>query len=286
MGKELAKSAPDEAIAGIAARQHGVVTTAQLTHAGLHPSGITKRIAAGRLHRIHRTVYAVGHSGLGNEGRWMAGVLALGDDAVLSHRSAGALWRIWPSSRKRAAHRAGLVDVTVRRVGGRAKRRGLLVHRSSTLTAEDCTEERGIPVTSPKRTLEDLRRVLSRVEFAATLREAEFLRLPVGSEQALDHTRSELEARLLRICRRYRLPQPAVNVRVGPVVVDFLWRTARLIVEVDGWDSHGSRSAFEHDRARDVELATMGYEVLRFTWNRVTRDPRGVATAIQLLLQR
>jgi very-short-patch-repair endonuclease len=160
------------------------------------------------------------------------------------------------------------------------------VHRSSTLAAAHCDEERGIPVTNPRRTLEDLRRVLAPSEFAAALREAEFLQLPIGTDQALDHTRSELEARFLGACRRYRVPEPEVNVRVGPFIVDFLWRTARLIAEVDGWESHGSRSAFEADRIRDVELATMGYEVLRFTWNRVTGDAAEVASAIESLLRR
>jgi very-short-patch-repair endonuclease len=286
MGKKLAQPRPDEVVARIAAGQHGVVTTAQLTNAGMHPSGITKRLRSGRLHRIHRRVYAVGHSGLGNEGRWMAGVLALGDGAVLSHRSAAALWQVWPSKKRRAVYRATLVEVTVPRGGGRARRPGLVMHRSSTLGDQHCTKLRNIPVTNPERTLEDLRRVLLRGEFAAARREAEFLRLPIGPEHASDHTRSELEARFLGLCRQYRLPRPEVNVQVGSFTVDFLWRTQRLVVEVDGWEAHGSRSAFESDRARDVELATMGYEVVRFTWNRVTDESAAVAAAIASLLQR
>jgi very-short-patch-repair endonuclease len=128
--------------------------------------------------------------------------------------------------------------------------------------------------------------VVSREEFAIAVREAEFLRLRIGSGIATDRTRSELEARLLAICRRHRLPQPEVNVRVGNFLVDFLWSARSLVVEVDGWESHRSRSAFEQDRARDVQLATKGYEVLRFTWTRVTGDPRGVAEAIRAVLNR
>jgi very-short-patch-repair endonuclease len=145
---------------------------------------------------------------------------------------------------------------------------------------------RGIPVTTAGRTLDDLRRVFPRVEFAAALREAEFLRLPVDAGLATDRTRSELEARLLGVCRSHRLPQPKVNVPVGPFVVDFLWQGARLIVELDGWESHRTRSAFEGDRARDVRLKLLGYDVLRFTWKSVTEDPSGVATAIRSLLDR
>lgn len=282
MRKKLGPYRPDEIVARIAARQHGVITTGQLLNAGVQPSGITKRLKGGRLHRIHRSVYAVGHAGLGNEGRWMAGVLALGNRAVLSHRSAAALWRIW--RRRNRDSPVKMVEVSVPRRGGRASRAGLRVHRSSTLRADDCTVVRGIPVTTARRTLQDLRRVLPRVEFAAAMREAEFLRLDIGPEVATDRTRSELEARLLAICRRHRIPQPKVNVRVGAFVVDFLWSERRLVVVVDGWESHRSRSAFESDRARDVELAMPAYEVLRFTWKRVTEDPGGVAEAIRSLL--
>jgi very-short-patch-repair endonuclease len=132
--------------------------------------------------------------------------------------------------------------------------------------------------------LDDLRRVLSAKEFAAALREAEFLRLPIGDRFAPDRTRTELESRLLSLCRRHRLPKPEVNARLERFVVDFLWREQRLIVEADGWESHRTRSAFEADRARDARLKVLGYEVLRFTWRQITSHPRGVARAIRALL--
>jgi very-short-patch-repair endonuclease len=276
MANEVAKRAPDALVARIAARQHGVVAIGQLHAAGLLPSVITKRVSAGRLHRIHRGVYAVGHVGLSREGRWMAGVLACGPGAVLSHRSAAALWGIAPAS--------GVVDVTVPGNGGRAKRRGINLHRSARFQPGQCTLRDAIPVTRPARTLDDLRRVLSAKEFAAALREAEFLRLPIGDRFAPDRTRTELESRLLSLCRRHRLPKPEVNARLERFVVDFLWREQRLIVEADGWESHRTRSAFEADRARDARLKVLGYEVLRFTWRQITSDPRGVARAIRALL--
>jgi very-short-patch-repair endonuclease len=102
----------------------------------------------------------------------------------------------------------------------------------------------------------------------------------------VDHTRSELEARFLTLCRRHRLPQPEVNVRVDRFLVDFLWRDARLVAEVDGWDSHRTRSAFEEDRARDVRLTLLGYDVVRFTWRQVEHDSKDVATTIRRLLGR
>jgi len=120
---------PELAVASIAARQHGVVTTRQLLSAGLASGSISDRIEEGRLHRIHRGVYAVGHRGLSRPGFWMAAVLASAQEersAFLSHRSAAELWELLPLSR-------GLIDVSVPGDGGRKKRVGLRVHRSVTL---------------------------------------------------------------------------------------------------------------------------------------------------------
>jgi hypothetical protein len=137
----------------------------------------------------------------------MAAVLACGKGAVLSHRAAGALWRITTAPE--------VIDVTVPGNAGRGHRDGIRIHRSSTLALGDCTARDAIPVTKPARTLEDLRRTLPPRDFAAALREAEFLRLPIGDNFEPDHTRTELESRFLALCRRYRLPKPEVNVRVG-----------------------------------------------------------------------
>jgi len=138
-------------------------------------------------------------------------------------------------------------------------------------------------VTTPARTLEDLRRTLPSRVFASLLREAEFLGLPTGII-APDHTRSELEARFLALCRRHRLPDPEVNARIDRFVVDFLWRPVRLIVELDGWQGHRGRVAFEEDRARDVRMKLLGFEVLRFTWRHVQEDPAGVIGTIRTLM--
>ncbi len=172
----------------------------------------------------------------------------------------------------------------VPRRGGRERRRGVRLHRSSTLLPSHCTLRNAIPVTKPARTLEDLRRVLPTQQFAAALRQAEYLRLPIGEQFEPDRTRTELEARLLLVCRRYRLPKPEVNVKVGPYRVDFLWRDRRVIVEVDGWESHRTRSAFEADRARDARLKVLGYEVVRFTWRHLDEQPRSVAGTVRALL--
>jgi very-short-patch-repair endonuclease len=296
------KSSPDAAIAGIAVRQHGVITTAQLLIAGISRATITNRVRRRYLHRVHRGVYAVGHPQLSDEGRWTAAVLACGEGAVLSHLSAAELWRI---RRRRLSEavggESGAVHVTVPRTPGKRKRRGIALHRSCTLADSDRTRRDGIPVTTPARTLADLRPLLSPAQFAAAVREAEFLRLPLGtqvgsggarrrggrpaSDGGPERARSELEAHMLGICRRHRLPEPEVNAGVDRFEVDFVWREARLIVEVNGWESHRTRSAFEEDRARDARLAVLGYEVIRFTWRKVTGDRRGVANTVRALLR-
>ncbi len=218
----------------------------------------------------------------------MAAVLACGEGAVLSHLSAAELWGIRRRPRRLSGvgggGEGGSIDVTVPGTAGRGRRRGIVIHRSSTLTLSDCTRRDGIEVTTPARTLSDIRSVLTAPQLAAALREAEFLGLSIGAGFETDGTRTELEERMLAICRRHRLPQPEVNVMVDRYEVDFLWRERRLVVEVDGWVSHRTRSAFEEDRARDASLKSLGYDVLRFTWRQVTRDAHEVAKTIRALL--
>jgi very-short-patch-repair endonuclease len=274
---------PDAVIARIAARQHGVVSLAQLERAGIRRQGRSTRLRRGWLHRVHRGVFAVGHAGLSREGLWMAAVLAVGPGAALSHFSAGTLWGVL-GSRGRGSARSVELPIHVTVSGASESRRGIRVHRSRTLTPEKITVRLGIPVTTPARTLFDLRSVLGRRQLAAVLRQAEFLGLPLDPSLEPDRTRSELEGKLLALCRRHRLPRPEVNVRIGSFIVDFLWRDRRLVVEVDGFRAHGTRSAFESDRARDVELRLLGYEVLRFTWRQLGENPREVARALRELL--
>lgn len=205
----------------------------------------------------------------------MAAVLACGPGAVLSHISAAALWQL--------LSQRGLDHVIV--AGEGRVRAKIRVHRSRTLTAAQVTRRNGIPVTTPSRTLMDLRRLLPRPQFAATLRRAEYLGLPLHRRLEAHGTRSELEARFLQLCRRHRLPQPDVNARVATYVVDFLWSEYRLIVELDGYRAHAGRSAFESDRARDAELKLLGYEVVRFTWRQLGAEPAAVAHTVRTLLR-
>ena len=197
----------------------------------------------------------------------------------MSHRAAAALWRLLPPP-------SGPIDVMVPGNGGKRRRRGIRLHRSTTLTQQQSTRRLNIPVTTPARTVLDLRRCVSEAELDRARRQAEVLgyRLDDAFDIEPDLTRSELERRFLRLCAKAALPSPEVNARVGDHEVDFLWREARLIVETDGYRYHRGRASFEHDHQRDAELATAGYEVLRFTWRQTQDHAEKVVEALRARL--
>jgi very-short-patch-repair endonuclease len=278
MRPQSAPQTPDWRLAEIAGRQHGVITTAQLTRLAFDSRAVTRRLDSGRLHRIHRGVYAVGHSCLSQEGRWMAAVLACGRRGILSHRAAAALWRLLPPT-------SGAIDVMVLGAGGRRPRPGIRRHRTSSLPENEITRRRGIPVTTPGRTITDLRRTVPGNLLRAAIRQAAVEGLDISEVTEVGPTRSELEERFLRICQRHRLPAPEVNVAIGSLTVDFLWRDRGLVVETDGYRFHRGRQAFEDDRARDVALRLRGLDVVRFSYRQVSEEPRRVAAALRALLR-
>jgi very-short-patch-repair endonuclease len=208
----------------------------------------------------------------------MAAVLATGPGAAVSHRSAAALWRLLPPA-------PGPVDISVPTRAGRRGRVGIRVHRPASLKRETITSHRGIPVTTPARTIADLRAGLPAHELRRAVRQAEVLGLALGSMVEGDGTRSELEFRFLYLCRRHRLPTPEVNARIGSMTIDFLWRQGRLIVETDGYRYHRGRAAFEDDRSRDLQLRSMGYEVIRLSHRQVVDQPTKVAAVLKRLLE-
>jgi very-short-patch-repair endonuclease len=279
----------DHAIAAIAAQQHGVIARRHLAELGLSQAAIDRRIAAGRLHRLHRGVFAVGHTVLRVEGWWMAATLATG--GYLSHATAAAAWDLRPLG-------GGAIHVTVR--GNSSRRAGLRVHRTRTLEPHDTASHRGIPITTPARTIIDLAATLKGRPLESALDRAEHLRLldfgelrvrpippslrAVLSLYTATTTRSELEERLLQLCDDHGLPRPQVNTRIEGIEVDFVWRAERLIVEVDGYAYHRSPTSFETDRERDATLVATGWRVLRFTWAQITRRPGWVAQAISSTL--
>jgi very-short-patch-repair endonuclease len=295
MGVNLDQATADHAIAALATRQYGVVTRAQLTAMGLGRRAIDVRLAAGHLHRLHAGVYAVGHHAPRRETRWLAAVLACGDGAVLSHRSAASLWRIREGEGPRP-------DVTVDTRSGRAHR-GIVVHRSQ-LAPTDRAVRFGIPVTSPTRTVFDLEHEVNDDALYGAFKEAQYLRLfnfPAADEllarrpsRALRAlladpilTRTRLEANMLRLCDRHGFPRPLTQqvVQTGKTV-DFVWPDHQLVVETDGWEAHGTRAAFQADRTTSNALQLSGYTILRFTYNDVEHRSAYVARQLKAALYR
>jgi very-short-patch-repair endonuclease len=293
----------DWAIAAVAQRQHGVVSRTELMELGIRQRAIGHRLECGRLHLLHRGVYAVGHALLSREGRWMAAVLATGPHSVLSHRSAAVLVGIRPSERT-------LTEVTVPR--RRRSRPGIEIHNSA-VPLDEVTNVRGIPVTTVPRTLLDLAAVLSRRDLERAIDQAEVLRLwdPLSLADLVARypgrhgtrnvrailaagrigatvTRSELERRFLSFLEDTGLPRPQVNtlleVAGSRFEVDCLWRARRLVVELDGHATHATRAAFERDRARDRTLQAGGWRVVRITWRQLCGAPDLVASDLQALL--
>jgi very-short-patch-repair endonuclease len=208
----------------------------------------------------------------------MAAVLACGQGAAISHRSAAVLWKL-------LSPRSDLIDVTVPSTAGKRQRSGIRLHRSQTLTEQTVTRRHGIPVTKPARTIADLRGAVSPKELRRAIRQASVLGLPLGPDIEPDRTRSDLERLFLRLCHRHRLPEPEVNQRIDRFEVDFLWRNHHLIVETDGYKYHRGHSAFLNDHDRDLNLRARGYEVIRLSEEQVANEPAFVATVLRSSLE-
>jgi very-short-patch-repair endonuclease len=294
----------DAAISEVAKGQHGVVARRQLSAMGLGAEAIDWRLRHGRLHRLYWGVYAVGHTVLSREARWMAAVLACGPDAVLSHWSAAALWRI-------RDHRSGPIDITS---PSKTKSRGAFRRHHVLLPADEVTVERGIPVTTTPRTIFDLAAGgAPGYAVESALRQSEF-RLLYDQLSLLDlldryprhrgvrsiraalarvaeapgPTASRLEDRFLAFLDCHDLPRPRLNawVEVGGrrFKVDCLWPALKQVVELDGWEGHGTRTAFRDDRERDRKLRVAGYEVTRIPWGALDDEPTDIAADLRALL--
>ena len=294
----------DARIGELADRQHGVVARWQLEELGVGKGSIEKRVRMGRLYRLERGVYAVGRRVLSREGRWMAAVLACGPAAVLSHRSAAALWGILsPSSRA--------IEVVIPR---KSRPRGAIHRHFAVLPADEVTTERGIPVTTVSRTLFDLAATYSADVVEHALRESEYQRLhdrlslpdllarypgrrgaPTvreclrrRRELPAGRARSWLELEFLPFLRRIGLARPRLNVwlQVGgrSIQVDCLW-PGDVVVELDGFAAHGTRVAFREDRARDRRLRVAGYGVIRIAPEQLEDEPDEIAADLRALVE-
>jgi very-short-patch-repair endonuclease len=280
-----------------------VISIRQLLAIGISHDSVRARVAAGRLHRVHVGVYAVGHTNLSQRGRWMAAVLAYGYGALLSHGDAAALQGIRKAG-------SGRIHVTVDTRAGLGRRDGLVPHRSR-IRLEDRESVDGIPVTSVPRTLLDLAEILDPQGLRRAYEEAARLELldvraierllarsngrrGVSALRALldydpgpaAETRSELERLFLNLVRAAGLPLPSVNVLVEGFLVDAYWPSARLVVELDGYEYHRGRPAFERDHAKVARLRLAGYEVLPLTHLQVSAQSAWVSGAVRSLLER
>jgi very-short-patch-repair endonuclease len=270
-------STAEARVAAIAGRQHGVVTHEQLAACGFDKSAVTRRVQAGRLHRLHRGVYAVWHRSLSWRGRWLAAVLAAGDGAVLSHSSAAALWKFLRPIR-------GPIDLTVAAAVRRNPGPGLLIHRSRTLSSSQVAKRHGIAVTTPARTIEDIRIAVEPYLFRRALRQAELAGHRVPHLSATRRSRSDLELLFLALCNEHGLPRPLVNHRVYGYLVDFHWPEHRLAVETDSWEYHRGSVAMEDDHARDLALHSQGIETRRYTGDQLETAPEVVAADLRSIL--
>lgn len=284
----------------LAHRQHGVVSVGQLHEMGYSKSSIEKGVRNGRFHSLDRSVYAVGHTRLDRHGRCFAAVFACGPGAVLSHHSAGwlhglARWEPEPF------HVTGPV--------ARRPRLPVRIHRARQLEEADRQLVEGIPVTSVSRTLLDLaaavkfewlEKMVERSEDLELfdLRAVEDLlartvghhgqgrlRKAIALYKPSSLTRSGLEKRFLELCLDAGLPQPRTNFVVHGFELDCYWPEFRFAVELDVFETHGTRAAFERDRQRQEDLLLHGIAMTRVTGPRLEREPDEVVRRVARLLE-
>jgi hypothetical protein len=296
----------DMAIATLAASQEGVIASAQLDACGLGERGARHRVARGRLHRLFPGAYAVGHPIVSADGRRLAAVLACGEGAVLSRRSAASAWGMLNGDGRR-------FDVVAPgRSGGRVSDEAKVdLRRTRRLPEEDITVLRGIPITTVGRTLLDLsgfagaqlvqravheaevmglldvEAVLATIERNPGRRGTRMLRGALGVG-APDPDNAEFATRFFSLCLDYGLPSPRLGVHVDGgdrlYEVDALFEAERLIVELDGGRVHRTARNFQTDRRRDSILAARDYQTLRYTWQRLCDEPAAIARELRRVL--
>ena len=286
----------------LARGQHGVVGREQLLRLGMGRRAIGRRLEQQRLHEVHRGVYMLGVRRISRKGRWTAAVLACGEGALLSHRSAARLWGLLsPASEK----------VGVTRPGKRVSRDGIVSHRGFVLDDERTAVD-GIPVTSPFRTIFDLAAVAPMREVERAFHEAEVrqltdrvslpallerhpgrrgtrnLRALLGSPEPIGFTRNDFEEAFLALVDAHGIHRPRMNadlsVRGRFFQVDALWERERVAVELDSRSVHGTKKRFESDRQRDRILAVEGWKTFHITWLALQQEPDEIVADLRAAL--
>jgi len=298
MAEERRTEGRHQLLADLAEKQHGVVSARQLRSMGYSNDSMSDAAKAGRLQRLHRGVYAVGHRRLDWHSRCLGAVFACAP-AFASHASAAFLWGLY-------RYEPGTIDLTAttRRHSSAAFR----IHYAP-LAERDRAEREGIPVTSVARTQLDLAATLSPPRLARLIERSEELELfdlvevkdllgrvshhpgAVRLRSALEiyrpqaaFTRSGFERRFLGLVKAAGLPPPAMNFNVAGFELDAYWEAERFAVELDVYETHGTRAAFERDRLRHEDLKLAGIEMIRVTGPRLDREPRRVVERLEVLL--
>jgi Transcriptional regulator, AbiEi antitoxin/Protein of unknown function (DUF559) len=302
---------PWPTLAGIAACQYGVLSHAQLREAGISSSGIGRAAAEGRIHRIFRGAYALGHPAIGERGRMFAATLACGKGAVISHRSAATLMGLLDKA-------PASVDVICRGERGR-RLDGIRPHDVRRPQLWETGTFDGIPCTSPARTFVDLASVVGNRTLRSAFERAAARRMldveaiegsighggrrgtqalrahldewrPAASLLTAGRLRSPLEAKVIPLLTKSGLPMPLANAPVelvdDRIEVDFLWPQHRFVLEADSRAFHATDVASERDRWRDRELMRVGYLSLRVTYLQAEAEAEEVAEAIAAHLRR
>lgn len=292
-GREYKRSRRAWALAG---RQHGMVARRQLLALGFNAREIEHRVGRGRLHLVMRGVYAVGWPRLTRERRWMAAVLACGEGALLSHRSAAALWEIGYEQRR-------VVDVSVMR-RAELKRRGLHVRGRPSLGPENVTSQNDIPVTTPVQTLIDLSTELPAIRVERAVNEADKRDLidPEKLREELEDRIGEPGVKALRVLldkRTFRLSDSDLEVLFRPIAmeaglplplsketvngfeVDFFFSDLGLVIETDGLRYHRTPSTQTRDARRDRAHTLAGMTPLRFTHYEIKYEPALVRSELR-----
>jgi very-short-patch-repair endonuclease len=285
-------------LADLAKKQHGVVSVWQMRELGYADEAIRHARATGRMHRVQRGVYAVGHARVPRHGECVAAILSCGPETLLSHCSAAWLWGL-------TSRFARPVEVTT--PTRRQTRLGIRIHTAPALQPEDAASAEGLPTTSPPRTLLDFAAVdpryvgkavenayrlglLDLIAIDALLSRSKGFRGVARLREALSayripgFTRSDFERYFLEMSRSEGLPQPSMNFVVEGCELDAYWPAERFAVELDTYEYHGSPAAFERDRQRQEDLKLAGIEMVRITGVRFEREPRAVAERIRRLL--
>jgi len=286
------KGTGDLGLAQIGAAQHTLVHRRQLEALGITRGSYNHRVAVGSLHHVLPSVLSLVHPVMEPLAAETAALLYAGDDTVISHDSAAALWGLTATP--------SFVAITV--IGRHVRARpGLHVHQVADLDIRDARMHLGFPVTSPARTLIDcacdsnIDRLLNEARALDLVTDADIyaamdrcrgrkgtgpLRALLEAEKDMGFTRSKAERALRRLVAGAELERPIFNTRLMGVEVDAYWPRRNLVIEVDGYRAHGHWAAFQRDRAKANKLVGAGYIVLRFTWHQLTRKPLVVVAEI------